>query len=506
MSINIFTAAISGITGVIVSVEVDMARGLPCFNIVGLGDESIKESKERVRAAIVNSGFEFPMCRITVNLAPADLKKKGSLFDLPIAIGILTATKQMKRNTKDLIIMGELSLNGQLKPVSGALAIAIAALKNKFKGLVLPEENYYECSILEGITIHPFFQLSDVVKFINGECIQRLIPPKIYTCDDAKNDLDYIDVYGLNSTKRAVEVAASGNHNMVLIGSPGSGKTMIASRIPSILPPLNYDEAIEVTKIYSITGKLKNINKLMTNRPFRNPHHSASNVAIIGGGSNLFPGEITLANKGVLFLDEMLEFNKTVLQSLREPLEERKILISRASGTVEYPADIMLVGATNPCNCGNYGSDKECICSEHDRRRYLSRFAGPLLDRMDIFTFVKPTPFNTIVSHTNAESSQSIKERVIECRKIQSNRFKDDNITCNSQMNEKHIEKYCIVDENCKDLLRKIYEIYQISTRAYTRILKISRTIADMDNSKNINMNHITEALQYRQFLSKDII
>lgn len=506
MEAKVLAAAYRGIEGVIVSVEVDMSKGLPSFNIVGLGDTSIRESKERVRSAILNSGFQFPVCRITVNLAPADLKKAGSLFDLPIAIGILMATRQIKRNIGKIIFMGELSLDGHLKPIKGALPIALTAYNNNLSGIILPEENYNECSIINNINLYPFSNLTQVVKFINGEYIPMHTDNLVRNKKHLDDQLDFKDILGLESTKRAIEVAASGNHNLILIGSPGSGKTMMAKRIPSILPPLSYTESIEVTKIYSITGKLSTEEGLITDRPFRNPHHSASAISIIGGGSNLYPGEITLANKGILFLDEMLEFKKNVLQSLREPLEDRKIRISRGSGSIEYPADIMLVGATNPCSCGNYGSNRECICTEYERKKYLNRLSGPLIDRMDIFSFVNSATFNEIRNSNKTESSEIIKKRVIQCRKIQLERYKNDNITCNSQMNEKQIAKYCKLDKDCENLLRKIYDMYKISARAYSKILKISRTIADMNQSKKINVEHITEALNYRQYMDKNLI
>lgn len=505
MTIKINSATFTGIEGVVVSVEVDIARGMPCFNIVGLADTSVKESKDRVRAAIVNSGFDFPVNRITVNLAPADIKKEGALFDLPIAIGILAATEQINfEDAENFLIMGELSLSGELKKVKGILPIAIEGLKNNICSFILPMENAEECSVVKKSNVYPFSNLKEVIGYI----IYRDLLPYEYKSigSNRKSLLNFEDILGQESCKRAVEVAAAGNHNLLMIGPPGSGKTMIAQRIPSILPPLNYEEALEVTKIYSVSGNLKDAKGLVRERPFRNPHHTTTCAALVGGGRNLMPGEVSLAHNGVLFLDEVLEFKKYVLEVLRQPLEDRTVKICRASGTVSYPCNCMTIFSMNPCPCGFYGSDKQCVCSEYERKRYMHKLSGPMLDRIDIFTFVKSLSYEELKNKPKGESSETIRNRIQKCRKIQQNRFKNENIFCNSQMNSKLIRKYCKLDNESSKIIEKIYNKYALSTRAYTRILKVARTIADLDESESIKEIHIIEALQYRKFLNKEII
>ncbi|MCM8710610.1 YifB family Mg chelatase-like AAA ATPase [Clostridium sp. SYSU_GA19001] len=508
MAITINTAAFSGIDGVLVSVEIDITSGLPSFNIVGLPDTSVRESKERVRSAIINSGFDFPVNRITVNLAPADLRKDGSQFDLPIAIGILIATEQIKFDElENYIFMGELSLSGELKKVKGALPIVIEGMKNNIKNYIVPNNNAKECSIVKNSSIYSFNDLKQVTAFLENKDMLPFIPTMDESDISANSfNYDFEDVVGQESAKRAIEIAAAGGHNIILFGPPGSGKSMIAYRVPSILPKLSYDEALEVTKVYSVTGNLKE-EGLIKHRPFRSPHHTSSNVALVGGGRNLIPGEISLAHNGVLFLDELLEFKKSVLEVLRQPLEDKVIRISRATGCTSYPANFMLVGALNPCPCGYYGSDiKQCTCSDYERKRYISKLSGPLLDRIDLFVFVASLKYKDIKGKKRGESSTVIRKRVELARQIQKDRFSKENIYCNAQMNQKLINEYCQLSENSGKLLEKIYEKYHLSNRAYSRILKLSRTIADLNCREQIDEKDVIEAIQYRKFLGENII
>lgn len=509
MAIKIYSATFTGIQGVIVHVEVDISAGLPNFNIVGLADTAVKESKERVRAAILNSGYEFPVGRITVNLAPADVRKEGGLFDLPIAIGILIASQQIKGDSiEEFVLMGELSLNGELREIKGVLSIALESLNHGIKNMIIPLCNRKECISLNNINVYPFENLNEVIHFLSYkdslpyrekvELTKGLLQP------------DFKEIVGQESTKRALEIAAAGSHNVLLMGPPGSGKSMLASRMSSILPELSYEEALEVTKIYSVSGYLDKEKGVINTPPYRNPHHTISQIALIGGGNNLRIGEISLAHNGILFLDEILEFKKNVLEVLRQPLEERIINITRATGSVVYPANFMLIGALNPCPCGFYLSNsatKACSCTETERKRYLSRLSGPLLDRIDIFSFVPQLKYDELTKDTKRESSEEIQARVKRARAIQKERFSSCgfNIRYNSEMNKDLIDKYCNLDEKCKSIVEKVYKSYGLSTRAYYRILKVSRTIADLNERKNIDSADLIEAIQYRKFL-KEII
>lgn len=505
MAVKINTASFSGIDGTIISVEVDIENGLPCFSIVGLADTSVKESKERVRAAITNSGFQFPIKRIIINLAPADIKKVGALFDLPIALGILIATEQISFvDSSEFLIMGELSLSGNLNRVRGVLPGTIEGIKNNINNFIIPLDNAEECSTIKGSKAYPFQNLQQIVSFIK---YRDLMPYESKGIASKENiELDFLDVLGQESCKRAIEVAAAGNHNILMTGPPGSGKTMIAQRIPTILPQLSYEEALEVTKIYSISGNLMKSEGLIRKRPFRSPHHTTTNTALVGGGSNLMPGEVSLAHNGILFLDEILEFKKTVLEVLRQPIEDRVVKISRVSGSVTFPCNFMTVFATNPCPCGYFASNRQCTCTDYERKRYMKKLSGPLIDRIDLFTFVNSLSYEDLNKKSKGESSVSIRKRVEIARNIQKERFKKENIYCNSQMTSKLIRKYCNLNMKGLNLIKKIYNKYNLSTRAYDRILKVSRTIADLSNKECIEEDHLIEAIYYRRFINEEII
>ncbi|EJO5348192.1 YifB family Mg chelatase-like AAA ATPase [Clostridium botulinum] len=507
MTSKIITATLNGACCNLISVEVDISHGLPAFNIVGLADTSVKESKERVKAAITNSGYEFPISRITVNLSPADIRKEGSSFDLPIALGILAATEQIKsENLKDYIVLGELSLFGEINKIRGALPIALEALENNFFNFIVPINNANECAIIDKINVYPFSYLKEVIHYIR---YKDLLPHKISSNNiksNIKKQKDFSQIVGQESGKRALEIAAAGSHNIIMFGPPGCGKSMLAESFPSIIPDLNYKEALEVTKIYSIAGKLDNISSLITKRPFRAPHSTSSQAALTGGGSHLTPGEISLAHRGVLFLDEILEFKKSVLEALRQPLEDKKITISRFNGSATYMANFTLLGTLNPCPCGFLGSEKPCTCSDYEIKRYLNKLSGPLLDRIDIFTFIPALSYNQINNNITSESSTEVKKRVDFARKIQGKRFSTEGIYTNSQMKGTHLKKYCNLNKKASDILEKIYDRFNLSVRAYSRILKVSRTIADLNNNSEIQKEDIIEALQYRKFVNNDIV
>lgn len=496
------SASFYGMGGSQVKVEVDISSGLPCFSIVGLPDTAIQESKERVRSALVNSEFEFPLKRVVVNLAPADIKKEGPSFDLPIALAILKASAQLKPVFGDeYIVVGELSLTGELRPVAGVLPLALLAKEKKLKGVVLPFFNAKEAAVVEGIEVVPLRHLLEAVSFFRGKLEYELVKVdlKRYFHQNYSYDVDFSDVKGQEQAKRALEVAAAGGHNCFLIGPPGSGKTMLARRLPTILPSLNLEEALEITKVYSISGLLKNHQPIITQRPFRSPHHTISPAGLAGGGQLPKPGEISLTHHGVLFLDEFPEFPKSALQILRQPLEEGEITISRASGSIRYPAQFTLVAAMNPCPCGFLGDAKrECVCTPAQIIRYRSKVGGPLMDRLDIQIEVPRLTREEVVKVSSGESSKEIRRRVEKARLRQLKRFKKTKISCNAQMKPKQINQFCQLSPQASYLLERAINELSFSARAYDKILKVALTIADLSESDCIKVEHIAEAIQYR--------
>lgn len=500
MLVKIFSSSLSGLSACIVDVEVDISFGMPGTCIVGLADKSVEEAKERVKTSIKNMDFMYPSKKVVINLAPADLKKTGSHFDLPIAIGILSASEQVsKENLDKFLIFGELSIDGILRKVNGTLCYAISAKENGIESIILPKENAKEASLVKGLKIYPAENLKEVVNIINN---YNSITPYSNGNEQMENDNDYIydfeDIKGNNITKRALEIAAAGNHNLLMIGPPGSGKTLLARSLPSILPNLSFDEALECTKIYSVAGLL-NKGSLIKNRPFRSPHHSVSYAGMIGGGTPPKPGEVVLANNGVLFIDELLEFKRNILETLRTPLEDRQVTISRAMNTITYPANFMMVAALNPCPCGYHGDKyKHCICTNNQVLRYWSKLSAPIMDRIDIHIEVARLSNDEIISTKNAESSDKIRDRVNKARDIQIKRFKEIGIYSNSQMQAKHLKRFCKLNESSIEILKMAINKLSLSARGYDRIIKLSRTIADLDNSENIETRHIAEAIQYR--------